>query len=410
MELVVRSQRAREGMRQMYRLSRAFKLENGMRSNQLFRNSPLLGYQIYGLARGGRVFSTIPAEANTNSSNSSQDSNQKKKAADDDDFLSRHGGKVALVAFSIAAGLVYTYYLSIQDRNSIEKAVDSYEMPIDPYELLDLRNANQIKGEQFSSLLQKFLEAEQLSKYSESKINGSTTPNEQDHSEINVNEKSKSSRKVVNIPCLTYEKFIEFIKTNQTTFHQNVSPYYPRLANVILLPYLLERIIQTQVTKDFVPLEKLPTKFPFMMYDILTPEEQEEIDEERENRKKGKIPILAKNKDLFRLYPDGFLSEGNDDLSRPPQGAISSHFVDIPVAYDYLFLLLTMLMQDQNFPINIQQRLSSLYELALSIQVLQSQETSFIPDSSSIISSDAKSDGIISRGKRRTSALSLSTL
>lgn len=394
----------------MYRLSRAFKLENGMRSNQLFRNSPLLGYQIYGLARGGRVFSTIPAEANTNSSNSSQDSNQKKKAADDDDFLSRHGGKVALVAFSIAAGLVYTYYLSIQDRNSIEKAVDSYEMPIDPYELLDLRNANQIKGEQFSSLLQKFLEAEQLSKYSESKINGSTTPNEQDHSEINVNEKSKSSRKVVNIPCLTYEKFIEFIKTNQTTFHQNVSPYYPRLANVILLPYLLERIIQTQVTKDFVPLEKLPTKFPFMMYDTLTAEEQEEIDEERENRKKGKIPILAKNKDLFRLYPDGFLSEGNDDLSRPPQGAISSHFVDIPVAYDYLFLLLTMLMQDQNFPINIQQRLSSLYELALSIQVLQSQETSFIPDSSSIISSDAKSDGIISRGKRRTSALSLSTL
>jgi hypothetical protein len=52
----------------------------------------------------------------------------------DEGFLSKHGGKVAIVAIGISIGLIYSYILSGRSRNLVEDSLNS-EASLEPYEV-----------------------------------------------------------------------------------------------------------------------------------------------------------------------------------------------------------------------------------------------------------------------------------
>ena len=58
----------------------------------------------------------------------------KHKISEEADFLTRHGGKIAVVALSITFFLVYTYYESGQSKNRVEEELND-EAAIEPYEV-----------------------------------------------------------------------------------------------------------------------------------------------------------------------------------------------------------------------------------------------------------------------------------
>lgn len=53
-------------------------------------------------------------------------------------WLGRHGGKVALVAFSVAAALIYGFFQGATNKNKMEDAMAALE-PVDPYEVNEMR-------------------------------------------------------------------------------------------------------------------------------------------------------------------------------------------------------------------------------------------------------------------------------
>ena len=73
-------------------------------------------------------------------------------AAADTDFLSRHGGKVALIAISATIGLIYTYVESNNIRSRLEEEITK-ESAIEPYEINDLRSINSMSSEIFDALV-----------------------------------------------------------------------------------------------------------------------------------------------------------------------------------------------------------------------------------------------------------------
>lgn len=95
-------------------------------------------------------FSTLPPP-----SQSSPTSHKKTRSEDIGDFLSDHGGKLAGVAFAMAAVLIYSYYLSVQDRNAIEAQAER-EISLEPYEIQQLRFENMITVEEYAAVLNAF--------------------------------------------------------------------------------------------------------------------------------------------------------------------------------------------------------------------------------------------------------------
>lgn len=75
-----------------------------------------------------------------------------KKPPMEEDPLSKHGGKIALAAFAVAGGLIYTYYLGIQDRDKIEKDTE-HESAIEPYEIQQLRHVNRLSLADYHQIL-----------------------------------------------------------------------------------------------------------------------------------------------------------------------------------------------------------------------------------------------------------------
>jgi hypothetical protein len=74
-----------------------------------------------------------------------------KKASDDDSFLSRHGGKVGLVALAVACGIFYTYYKSGQLKSEQEDEL-AKAASIEPYEINEFRFLNKMDHNKFNSL------------------------------------------------------------------------------------------------------------------------------------------------------------------------------------------------------------------------------------------------------------------
>ena len=75
----------------------------------------------------------------------------KHKISDEADFLTRHGGKVALVALSVAIALFYTYYESGQSKNRVEDALNN-EATIEPYEINEIRFLNTLTAQLYDTL------------------------------------------------------------------------------------------------------------------------------------------------------------------------------------------------------------------------------------------------------------------
>jgi hypothetical protein len=73
----------------------------------------------------------------------------------EESFISKHIGKIALGTLGFVVGLIYRYYVSIQDRNEVEKQLVNSQS-IEPYEIQYLRHVNGWKIEQYLQLLQLF--------------------------------------------------------------------------------------------------------------------------------------------------------------------------------------------------------------------------------------------------------------
>eukprot|EP01038_Epipyxis_sp_PR26KG_P005969 gene5969-8223_t len=77
----------------------------------------------------------------------------KAKPSNDDSFLSRHGGKVALAALGITFGLIYTYYVSGQNRTKVEEEAEK-DACIEPFEIQELRYSNQLTLLEYKRIVQ----------------------------------------------------------------------------------------------------------------------------------------------------------------------------------------------------------------------------------------------------------------
>ena len=67
--------------------------------------------------------------------------NTKAANEEDDSFLSRHGGKVALVGFAFAIGLVYRWFRNGWNRTDMEKEIERKRI-MDPLEAADFSRSN----------------------------------------------------------------------------------------------------------------------------------------------------------------------------------------------------------------------------------------------------------------------------
>jgi hypothetical protein len=76
----------------------------------------------------------------------------KKNGEEDDDFLSRHGGKVALVGFGLAAWLIYRWFRNNSNRNEAESHM-RMEYALSPSEISEMRHRNAISSEQYRGLI-----------------------------------------------------------------------------------------------------------------------------------------------------------------------------------------------------------------------------------------------------------------
>jgi hypothetical protein len=73
-------------------------------------------------------------------------------AGEDDDFLSRHGGKVALVGFGLAAWLIYRWFRNNSNRNETESHM-RMEYALSPSEINEMRHRNAITSDQYRGLI-----------------------------------------------------------------------------------------------------------------------------------------------------------------------------------------------------------------------------------------------------------------
>jgi hypothetical protein len=313
-------------------------------------------------------FSTVSPASSSSASN---ESTGKKRNDDDDDFLSNHGGKVVIVALSIAAALIYKYYLGIQDRNAVEKMIEEHETSLNPYEMLELRFANQISESQMNHLVMKVVEqlawdSQSLDSLSLSNTTASGVP-------------PADARQIHNIPFLSYDRLIELTKAEGNDFRSSLFDisYNPSMKNEyrnqLYMTHYLDRVIRTQIEQDFVSdviRNRLLLDIPELWVDY---KRQKKIEEEIVTpRAKGKLEIAEKNKGLFTLYPKSYEQlMGNQDKT----DSHAAHFDKIPMAADYLLVVLTLLMQTPNYPENIQQRLRSLFLIANVIQFYHQKES-----------------------------------
>jgi hypothetical protein len=360
--------------------------------------------------------SPIPTEQQQPNSSSSGENAKTKKPDDDDDFLSRHGGKVAIVALSVAVGLIYTWFLGTRDRGNVEKAIEHAETILEPYEVLELRHFNRITETQMRELILKMLEDDSslashfpiLSQhYSE---RGTETTNE---AQMNTETNSEPVRSIKNIPFWSYRQLIAFIQKNKNHFHQNFStasslpsppPPTPPSSSMsffgggsssssssspaaavpsvalVHMDFLVDRLILGRLSRDF-PEELTNSTLPGFRENPYNKRQANHFhEEEKIMKEKGKFFLAEKNKELFRLYPfDSLLdyyqlvtsssSSIQNQSSRTKSTVLPLSYQEIPLSLDYLLVVLSSLMQreEQSFPVNIYERMNALFIIALLI-------------------------------------------
>ncbi len=74
-----------------------------------------------------------------------------------DVFLVRHGGKVALVAFSTAIVLIYRFFKNSSMKSKFEDKLIN-NSPINPYEINELRDENEISTDNYNEIVNKMFQ------------------------------------------------------------------------------------------------------------------------------------------------------------------------------------------------------------------------------------------------------------
>ena len=74
------------------------------------------------------------------------------KKGQDDDFWSRHGGKVGLGALAATSFMLYSYFVGQMNQKSCEDGIAD-ATPLEPYEVTELRYANNLTYEIYEDLL-----------------------------------------------------------------------------------------------------------------------------------------------------------------------------------------------------------------------------------------------------------------
>ena len=69
-----------------------------------------------------------------------------------DEVLAQHGGKLAVVGFSLACFLIYRFFKSGTDRTATEESLHVCS-PLEPYESNELRMNNEVSTAQYKSLV-----------------------------------------------------------------------------------------------------------------------------------------------------------------------------------------------------------------------------------------------------------------
>jgi hypothetical protein len=354
--------------------------------------------------------SSIPSEQQQPNSSSSSENAKTKKTDDDDDFLSRHGGKVAIVALSVAVGLIYTWFLGTRDRGNVEKAIEHAETILEPYEVLELRHFNRITESQMKELILKMLEDDSSSashfpilSHHYGERGGDNTSEVQTNTESN----SEPLRSIKNIPFWSYRQLIAFIQKNKNHFHQNFStasslpsppPPTPSSSSsmsffggskpssssspasvpsvaLVHMDFLVDRLILGRLSRDF-PEELTNATLPGFRENPYNKRQANHFhEEEKIMKEKGKFFLAEKNKELFRLYPfdsllDYYQLISSSSMRNPTRSTVLPlSYQEIPLSLDYLLVVLSSLMQreEHSFPVNIYERMNALFVVALLI-------------------------------------------
>eukprot|EP01041_Mallomonas_annulata_P010973 gene10973-22929_t len=98
-----------------------------------------------------KSLSTVSQDT-VSTASSASDTNKKSTAAEADDFLSKHGGKVAMVALSIAFGLIYRWIKSGQNRTNLETEIANASA-LEPIEVTEIRYANHLTLPEYKSII-----------------------------------------------------------------------------------------------------------------------------------------------------------------------------------------------------------------------------------------------------------------
>jgi len=77
---------------------------------------------------------------------------------DDESFLSKHGGKVAMVAFTVSMVLLFRYFRSNSKRSEVEEDLADLAV-LEPYEIHDLRVSNDLTAAQYDVICDKMFDA-----------------------------------------------------------------------------------------------------------------------------------------------------------------------------------------------------------------------------------------------------------
>lgn len=111
------------------------------------------------------VFSRQHSTATPSSSSPASSHVTKAKSASSGsklgDYFADHAGKVALGALGIAAGLVYTYFLSQQNKSEVESSIENHFLTIEPYELLELRYFNDLSESSLKQIVLKLFQQQE---------------------------------------------------------------------------------------------------------------------------------------------------------------------------------------------------------------------------------------------------------
>ena len=138
----------------MFRLQSLKLIRNGLKIHQ-FNKINKIRFSSLGGGLGSPMMPDRPSKVSDEELDraySDNNKNKKKKDDEEESFLTQHGGKVAIIALSIAALLIYKYFQGGTNRKRVEEILEEHTI-LEVYEMNELRLANEVTVEEYSKIL-----------------------------------------------------------------------------------------------------------------------------------------------------------------------------------------------------------------------------------------------------------------